>query len=178
MPARISGALLDVLARRGEAWIRSQRARYRPEGVPLRPEEDARLALSFEESTRDSVRTARVPGVDNPPFYREMGRVLLDFTGMSAITFVDTIVVNRRFVEDPAPSELLFHELVHVVQYEVLGVEEFARRYVAGWARGGFSYEAIRLERQAYRLQAAFETGTLTGRVNEVVARELASTTD
>ncbi len=120
---------------------------------------------------------ARVPGIDNPPFYREIGRVLLDFTWMAAITFVDTVVVNRRFVEGPAPVELLFHELVHVVQYEVLGVDEFTRRYVGGWAEGGFSYRDISMERMAYRLQAEFEAGTLDGRVNELVASQLASTT-
>jgi hypothetical protein len=135
--------------------------------------EDARLAPWFDEGTRRSVRVAHVPGIDNPPFYREIGRVVLDFTGMAAITFVDTVVANRRFVEEPAPVELLFHELVHVVQYQVLGVDAFTRQYVDGWAAGGFSYANIPLERMAYRLQADFEAGTLEGRVNEIVETEL-----
>jgi hypothetical protein len=97
---------------------------------------------------------------------------------MAAITLGDTVVLNRRFVEEPAPVELLFHELVHVVQYEVLGVEAFTRRYVGGWASGGFSYANIPLERMAYRLQAEFETGTLAGRVNDRVTSDLASTVD
>ena len=96
---------------------------------------------------------------------------------MAAITFVDTVVVNRRFVEEPVPVELLFHELVHVVQYEVLGVEEFTRRYVDGWAAGGFSYRDIPLERMAYRLQAEFEAGTLQRSVRDVVATALGPAT-
>lgn len=97
---------------------------------------------------------------------------------MAAITFVDTVVVNRRFVEEPTPVELLFHELVHAVQYEVLGAEAFIRRYVDGWAAGGFSYANIPLERMAYRLQADFEAGTLEGKVNRIVAAELGPNTD
>ncbi|HKK28450.1 MAG TPA: hypothetical protein VKB18_10235 [Gemmatimonadota bacterium] len=114
-------------------------------------------------------------GIDNPPFYREIGRVLLDFTGMSGITFRDTVVVHAERVPEPPPLALLFHELVHVVQFEALGVTEFTRRYVAGWAEGGFSYHAIPLERQAYRLQAGFESGRLDRSVNELVAEELRS---
>ncbi len=123
------------------------------------------------------MRVARVPGIDNPPFYREIGRVVLDFTGMTAITFADTVVLNRRFVEGPAPAGLLFHELVHVVQYDVLGVDEFTRLYVGGWAAGGFSYRDIPLERMAYRLQAEFEAGTLQGGVHDLVVTTLGPVT-
>lgn len=163
-------ALASFVARRGEAWIVGQRERYRAGGRPLGEEEDRRLAPFFGEATRRSVRLAWVPGLENPPFYRELGRVLLDFTGMAAITFVDTVVVSRRSIDEAAPIALLFHELVHVVQYRVLGVAEFARRYVEGWVRGGLSYSAIPLEREAYRLQADFESGALEETVEEVVA--------
>ncbi|MDP2480958.1 MAG: hypothetical protein Q8W51_09710 [Candidatus Palauibacterales bacterium] len=61
------------------------------------------MAPFFDEATRRRVRMAKVPGIDNPPFCREIGRVVLDFTGMTTITFGDTVVVNRRFVEGPAP---------------------------------------------------------------------------
>ena len=33
---------------------------------------------------------------------------------------------------------LLFHEMVHVVQYEVLGIETFVTRYVHGWFGQGY----------------------------------------
>ena len=45
----------------------------------------------------------------------------------------------------------------HVVQDDVLGVEQFARQYVRGLAAGGFDYYAIPLERAAYECQARFE---------------------
>jgi hypothetical protein len=63
---------------------------------------------------------------------------------MAAITFIDTVVFH-----EPIENRLLFHEFVHVVQYDKLGLGEFAAKYVNGFLTGG-SYEAIPLERNAY----------------------------
>ena len=75
---------------------------------------------------------------------------LPDFEHMAAITFVDTVVS-----QEPFTGRLLSHELVHVVQYERLGLPEFAGKYVRGFLSGG-SYEAIPLEMNAYELDARF----------------------
>jgi hypothetical protein len=75
---------------------------------------------------------------------------LPDFDVMAAVTFVDTIVSHEMFTD-----RLLFHEPVHVVQYEKLGLGEFSARYVRGFLSGG-SYEAIPLELNAYELEARF----------------------
>jgi hypothetical protein len=96
--------------------------------------------------------------VTNPPFYPELMRMgfgadsLPDFEEMAAITFVDTVVSHEPFTD-----QLLFHELVHVVQYEKLGLAEFATNYVTGFLKGG-SYEGIPLERNAYELDGRFAT--------------------
>ena len=65
---------------------------------------------------------------------------------MAAITFVDTVVSHEAVT-----GRLLFHKLVHVVQYEKLGLPEFAAKYVRGFLNGG-SYDAIPLEMNAYQL--------------------------
>jgi hypothetical protein len=75
---------------------------------------------------------------------------LPDFARMAAITFVDTIVSHEPFT-----NELLFHELVHVIQYEKFRLADFADKYVRGFLNGG-SYEAIPLEKNAYQLAARF----------------------
>src|SRR5436853_935557 len=49
-------------------------------------------------------------------------------------------------------------ELVHVVQYEKLGLKEFAAKYVTGFLSGG-SYEAIPLEMNADEVQRWIDTG-------------------
>jgi hypothetical protein len=77
-------------------------------------------------------------------------RSLPDFAEMAAVTFVDTVVSH-----EPFSNRLLFHELVHVVQYRKLGLAEFATKYVRGFLTGG-SYEAIPLEINAYELEGRF----------------------
>jgi hypothetical protein len=57
---------------------------------------------------------------------------LPDFSLVAAITFVDTVVSHEPFTE-----RLLFHKLVHVVQYEKLGLAEFAAKYISGFLNGG-----------------------------------------
>lgn len=112
----------------------------------------------FPVATLDSARLVVLVGerVGNPPFYGELLRMgfeagsLPNFQRMAGITFVDTVVSRERFTD-----RLLFHELVHVVQYDKLGFAEFAARYVKGFLSGG-SYEAIPLEMNASGLERRF----------------------
>lgn len=91
-----------------------------------------------------------------PAFYpqlRSLGiRNAPAFSKMSGITFQNVIVHV-----DSLSCTLLFHELVHAVQYKHLGLQGFAQRYVRGFLSGG-SYEEIPLEKQAYELEAKFAT--------------------
>ena len=96
--------------------------------------------------------------VPNPPFYQELEKLgfsgLPDFTTMAAITFDDVVVFH-----DPLTPQLIFHELVHVLQYRLLGIEEFARLYVRGYLHGG--YDGTPLEVCAYQLDGRFITGSV-----------------
>ena len=78
--------------------------------------------------------------------------MLPGFADMAPNTYMDTVVSHEPFTD-----RLLFHELVHVVQYEKLGLAKFAAKYVKGFLSGG-SYEAIPLEMNAYELDARFAT--------------------
>ncbi len=86
------------------------------------------------------------------PLVRLFGiKGMLEMSSIGAITLVDVVAYPDEL--DPGT---LFHELVHVVQYRVLGLKQFARLYVRGFLeRGG--YEGIPLERQAYQLGARFD---------------------
>jgi len=70
---------------------------------------------------------------------------------VTAITF-DDMIAARQSLSDG----VLFHELVHVVQFRLLGLREFSRQYVEGFLESG-SYEGIPLEICAYALEARFE---------------------
>jgi hypothetical protein len=102
----------------------------------------------FPASTLEAARLAVLAGnwASNPPFYGELTRMgfeagsLPNFAFMTAITFVDTVVSHEPFT-----NSVLFHELVHVVQYQKLGLIEFAAKYVRGFLSGG-SYQVKSLE--------------------------------
>jgi len=54
-------------------------------------------------------------------------------------------------------DRVLFHELVHAVQYEKLGLAKFAAKCVKGFLSGG-SYETNPLEMNANELDTRFAT--------------------
>lgn len=104
------------------------------------------------------------------PFASLIRRLGFDFASPSqteAITF-DNVIACRTGLSDP----VLFHELVHVVQYRILGVAEFARQYVAGFMETR-SYFEIPLERCAFDLQARFEGEAQPFDVESEVRRRL-----
>jgi hypothetical protein len=154
----LSVAQVDWVVQRVVAYIGQQRQTYRPSAAPLALSQKTAMRSFFPEPALDSSRLVLLAGqrVNNPPFYGELIKMgfeaasLPGFTLMAAITVVDTIVSHEPFTD-----RLLFHELVHVVQYQKLGLPEFAAKYVRGFLNGG-SYEAIPLEVNAYELESRF----------------------
>jgi hypothetical protein len=140
------------------AYIRAQRAVYHPQAAPLAFSE---LWLKFfSKSDLERIRILP-PGqerVPNPPFYADLEKMgftgLPNFTTMAAITFDDTVVFH-----DTLTPQLIFHEMVHVVQYRLLGIDEFARLYVRGYLHGGYS--GTPLEVCAYDLDGRFIMGSV-----------------
>jgi hypothetical protein len=85
---------------------------------------------------------------------------------MAGITYKDTFFVSHLHQTE----SLHFHELVHVVQWERLGVDNFLLAYGAGLMQ--FSYQSSPLEQMAYSLQAAFDRGALPTRLIELIRQE------
>lgn len=161
-------ALLSFLITNGQSWIRRERTRHRPTARPLSDAEKATFRPFFGPDTLESARIKRTPIVENPDFYAELDArgiaAPLDFTGTDALTFQDTILISdRETPSDPPPAPLVFRQLVHIVQYEALGVETFVERFVHGWAEHGYQYAAIPIERDAYDLQHEFERAPQRG---------------
>ena len=75
------------------------------------------------------------------------------------MALVDTILIARAASESSRRDRLLFHELVHLMQYELLGVEEYMEGYVDSWAENGRRYRDIPHEEQAFELAARFWSG-------------------
>ncbi len=154
---------LAWVAKDAAGYIRSQREKHLAAAVPLTTEQRGQVSRFFRRATLDSVRVLQKEKVPNPPFYNdlyEMGFAegsLPDFSKMAAITLVDVVLFHQEMT-----ANVLFHELVHVVQYELLGLARFAERYVMGFLSGG-SYEEIPLEMHAYALGGRFEADPAKG---------------
>jgi hypothetical protein len=121
------------------------------------------LAPFFPAETLAAARVAIVPRVPLARILRlarRLGISAVDADRLLGITYLDTIVVPRRW-SDPAEVggvglSTLFHELVHVEQARQLGVRGFVERYVRGWLENGRRYASIPLERDAYALERRF----------------------
>lgn len=85
---------------------------------------------------------------------------------ITGITYKDTFFINHLHRSE----SLHFHELVHVVQWERLGVDHFLLAYGAGLMQ--FGYRDSPLEQMAYSLQAEFDSGTLSGNTVDIIRRQ------
>ena len=155
----LSSTQVEWIASRVAAYITEQRKKYAPLATPLTSAEKQRLTAFFSDAVLDAARVAQLEKdswVENPAFYEEIARwgfparILPDFRDMAAVTFLDVIVAHGAISQ-----RSLFHELVHVVQFRMLGLGTFAAYYVHGFLSGG-GYDGIPLERNAYELDARF----------------------
>jgi hypothetical protein len=154
-------------------YIISNRHRLAAIAKPIPPNSTARLREYFEPADLDRVRVVQrdpLP-VTDPPFSAFVRHLGFDYPGISAsegITF-DHIIAVRTWND-----RLLFHELVHVVQYRLLGVETFTHLYIRGFLSKG-SYDRIPLEVCAYELDRRLDRGGAPFRVQSEVKRWISS---
>jgi len=148
-----------------QVWVGSQRKQHRFGGRarPLSDRERAVFSHFFSFGVLEKTRLAEVSKIPNPGFYPLLRRFgiepPLDMSHVSGITFDDTIVIvrhGREAIRDWYP--LLFHELVHVVQYTILGLNTFIDRYLRSLVAAGMDYHQNFFEREAYALQNRFES--------------------
>lgn len=144
-----SRVLQRLLTRPGSWWIRAQYQRFRPLGRGLSPDEQSAMAGYFEQDLLSDVRIHQLDALSL--------RLPLHLARMAAITLADTIVLAHGLrMTGPQWHRLVFHELVHVVQFRVLGVDQFATQYLGGWLGTGFRYSRIPLEEQVRELETRF----------------------
>ena len=99
----------------------------------------------------------------DPPFKQEaiergIPPHAVDFSWTAGLTLDDLVLLSthpKHAQEDY--DAIIFHELVHVVQYDLLGLEEFMARYVYGFRAVGWIYPTIPLEVTAYFYASKFQ---------------------
>jgi hypothetical protein len=135
-------------------YISYHRRRLVTRATPLPVELAAPLTNFFTDEVLSKAKLvhATMPEPVLYPLVRLFGiKGMLSMSAIGAITLVDVVAYP-----DEIDHSTLFHELVHVVQYRVLGLKEFARLYVRGFLENG-GYMGIPLERQAYELARRFD---------------------
>ncbi|MGA2691691.1 MAG: hypothetical protein ABSF76_04955 [Opitutaceae bacterium] len=117
-----------------------------------------RLPDYFSPSLLVSAKVVQVDRLPMPPL-SQMG--LTEFTEWErveygGITYLDTFFITRREVTN---EPLYFHELIHVLQWRMLGPERFIAMYADGLET--FGYRNGPLETMAYSLQGRFESSPM-----------------
>ena len=135
-------------------WIEKTLEENRPNAVSVTSLSFPRLSMVLPLDLLARAQVVVVTGkVPFPPLSR-MG--LPEFAQMenmpaAGITYKDTFFLNHL---DQTES-LHFHELVHVIQWERLGVDNFLLAYGVGLMQ--FGYHDSPLEKIAYSLQTEFD---------------------
>jgi len=112
-----------------------------------------RLSRYFSEDLLSSTKVVLVERVPMPPLSSmALGRFAEFENGdYNGVTYLDTFFVKRN---SASAERLYFHELIHVVQWRLLGPEAFLALYADGLER--FGYRQSPLEVMAYDAEESF----------------------
>jgi hypothetical protein len=150
-------------------WIEKTLEENRDHAVPVINLNFPRLGKVFPPALLSKAKAVVVTGkVPFPPLSR-MGLpefVQMENMPIAGITYKDTFFVSHLHQIE----SLYFHELVHVVQWDCLGVDNFLLAYGASLLQ--FGYQNSPLEQMAYALQERFERQNLPEGVVDLIRRE------
>ena len=135
-------------------WIEKTLAEHAPAAKPVASLGFSRLQDYYDAPLLASTKAVVVSRVPMPPLSAMGLDRFRDFEQMDAggITYLDTYFARADRAHD---ESLHFHELVHVIQWRLLGPERFLALYADGLER--FGYRKSPLEAMAYRLQHRFQ---------------------
>jgi hypothetical protein len=128
----------------------------------------SRLPLYFTEKTLASTKVVLVDPLPTPPL-SSMGLVRFadfargDFDGITYTIFLKPTQSNNE--------NMHFHELVHAIQWRLLGSDQFLLSYANGLEC--FGYRRSPLEAMAYDAETGFASSTAIFNVEKMVAEKL-----
>lgn len=154
---------LEVLQRFNAAlpaigqWIEDTLSTHESDAIPISELGFLGLANHFSQEFLGRSRAVVTSRPPVPPLTQLGLPELSDFETMplAGITYKDTFFVH----ESHRTESLHFHELVHVVQWDRLGVNRFLWAYGVGLIQ--FGYKDNPLEQIAYILQSNFDKGVV-----------------
>ena len=150
-------------------WIDDTLDKYRAQAIQVGDIKSERIRAVFPVNilSRAKVVIVEKP-VPVPPLSSKMNlkglSELEKNKNLVGITYKDTFFIDSRHI---LSEKFYFHELVHVVQWDQLGVDNFLLAYGAGVLTDG--YRKSPLEEMAYSLQEKFSSDSLHGYVDEMI---------
>jgi hypothetical protein len=138
-------------------WIDKTLDQYADQVKPIHSFGFNKLALHYPKELLQQSKVIEIPHVPFPPLER-LGLPEFSYLQqfpLAGITFMDTIFLRQGQLTE----NHFFHELVHVVQWARLGVDNFLLAY--GLDLIQYGYEQSPLEQMAYSLQRSFENDKL-----------------
>jgi len=152
-----------------QVWIDTLLEENKKQAVPVINLAFSRLQKVFSADLLNNAKAVVVTGkVPFPPLSR-MGLpefAQMETMSMAGITYKDTFFVSYLHQTE----SLHFHEMVHVVQWERLGVDDFLLAYGVGLMQ--FGYRDSPLEQMAYSLQEGFERRNLPPGVVDLIRQK------
>ena len=151
-------------------WIGETLASHSNAAKPVSSQGFVRLPRYFSAKLLASTKFITIDKIPMPPLSK-MGLTRFaqfesgDFDG---VTYLDTFFLKRGRATD---ERLYFHELIHIVQWSLLGPERFLATYADGLEKYG--YRDSPLEVMAYNAEATFVQSPNIFNAEELVANEL-----
>jgi hypothetical protein len=129
-----------------------------------------RLPSYFTADTLTSAKVVLVDQLPIPPLTAWGLSRFAEFEGRNfdGIAYLDTFFLKQPQSRNEA---IHFHELIHIVQWRILGPENFLRAYADSWER--FGYRHIPMEEMAYDAELAFATSKDAFDAEKMVAEKL-----
>jgi hypothetical protein len=136
------------------AWIQKTLEFYEKNAKPIASMHFVRLPLYFDPSLLETAKFIAIDRLPMPPL-SAMGLsrfAVFEQGDFNGITYLDRYFIKQAVVTEEA---IHFHELIHVIQWRLLGPEDFLAAYANGLDE--FGYENSPLEKMAYDAEAAFK---------------------
>ncbi|MBI4971464.1 MAG: hypothetical protein HZC17_06460 [Candidatus Omnitrophica bacterium] len=151
--------MIYILSWLAQRWAKKQQKAFYHLGEPLSDIEKAAFLPYFSLDILERVRKV-VLGKTHPldiltKIRLSMLKTVFRCRHLAGLTLINCVFLDRQ---SEASLPTLFHELVHVLQYDVLSAEGFLKRYFKSWAHHKFQYHQIALERVAYSLTHHYVT--------------------
>lgn len=152
-------------------WIEQTLATHAPKARSVASRCFPRLPGYFGRELLASAKVVPVEVVPTPPLTQMGLPEFANFENMvpNGITYLDTFFVREDMADD---EKLHFHELIHVIQWRLLGAEQFLMAYADGLANYGYRHSP--LEQMAYMADEIFQSTREPLNVESFVKRKFA----